>query len=83
VPCLTRGVDDWNLPGIGWSAVGHYVRKPDNFFLLFFQEGGAVITWQQLHLFRRLTTTLILSMMEYVLTQEKYYVAHSMTTVPM
>jgi hypothetical protein len=50
-------------------------------FLMFFQDGAAANTREQLRLFRRLITSLIVSMVERVLTQVKHCVAHSMIPV--
>jgi hypothetical protein len=44
------------------NMVVQHVRKPTNFFLMLLQDGAAVNTGQQLHLMRRLITSLIFSM---------------------
>jgi hypothetical protein len=49
---------------------------------MFFYEGAAVNTWQQLCLLRRLKISMIVSMVESVLTQRKHHVAQSVITVP-
>jgi DNA-directed RNA polymerase subunit RPC12/RpoP len=62
--------------------VVHHVRKPTNIIFMFFKEGAAVNTRQDLALLRRLEISLIDSVVESVLTQRIYCVAQSVITVP-
>jgi hypothetical protein len=63
-----------------WQCIMH--GSPLIAFLMFFQVSAAVSTWQQLHLLK-LIISLIVLMVENVLTQGKHGIAHLVITVPM